>query len=173
MAYPSKWTPEEDEVLLKMRADGFSFPQIGQAMGRNPVQAASHWRNLQKTRACGLKKQVAPPWTPEEDALVDEWRAQKITWAEIGRRLKRSHTSCSVRWQWRKKKAQAEGGEPVVATRISVSHDLLATALPKTYWRKCHDCGKLTHNYRCDKCREKFYKRHHVDVENAERSLDE
>ena len=29
---------------------------------------------------------------------------------------------------------------------------------------RCHDCGKLTWDYRCAKCRSKFYSKHHVPV---------
>ena len=30
--------------------------------------------------------------------------------------------------------------------------------------RKCHDCGALTYNYRCGRCREEWQRKHHVPV---------
>lgn len=30
--------------------------------------------------------------------------------------------------------------------------------------RKCHDCGKLTYNYRCGRCLAEWQRKHHVPV---------
>ena len=34
--------------------------------------------------------------------------------------------------------------------------------------RRCHDCGKPTYNYRCDKCREKWQRSHNVSLSSSD-----
>jgi hypothetical protein len=41
--------------------------------------------------------------------------------------------------------------------------ELLGPSKPIFGGRKCHDCGNPTYNYRCDKCRAKWAKRHSLD----------
>lgn len=35
------------------------------------------------------------------------------------------------------------------------------------YSRKCHDCGKPTNDYRCEKCRDKWKRKYGVIIRNA------
>jgi len=164
MGFGKPFSEEEDEKIFKMRRQGFSWEQIGKELGRKAVNLSQHWNYL-KRRKKGKPKQ-GRPWTQEETDKIFELRAQGMEWQEIAAAVGRTTAACDARYHWLRKrhKIEVEGVEGV-AGKDSVSHDIKATVLPKTYWRKCHDCGKLTYNYRCDKCKEKWRIKHHVEEE--------
>lgn len=164
MGFGRPFTPDEDEKIFKMRKQGFSWEQIGKELDRKAVNLSHHWGYLRRRKKS--KPKQAKHWTQEETDLIFELRAQGKEWPEIAATVGRPTTACVARYHWllKKHKIEVEGLEGV-ASRDSVSHDIKATVLPKTYWRKCHDCGKMTYNYRCDKCKEKWRIKHHVEEE--------
>lgn len=42
------------------------------------------------------------------------------------------------------------------------------SAVIKMKKRRCHDCGKPTYNYRCDKCREKWQREHSISLNSSD-----
>lgn len=166
MAFCGDYTPEEDRKLLEMREQGFSWRQISAALGRHKKSLQNHITVVLKRRkeeAAGIPPK-SRPWTAEDDERLFALRAEGLQWPEIGKRLGRTAAACSCRVKWlKRRKLQSEESAPEVEVRMSVTRETPAKLLPKTYWRKCHDCGKLTYNFRCDKCRAKWRLKHHVE----------
>lgn len=161
MAYHDDfWTPERDAKLIGMRRDGFSWAQIAHYFGRHKCSVQAHLRVALRQAEQGAKSR---PWTEEENALLFKLREQGLQWVEIAERIGRTAAACSSRCKWLRSKGRGGEENPVVEVRQHVSRDMAERLLPKTYWRKCHECGKLTPHYRCDKCREKWKLKHHVE----------
>ena len=63
--------------------------------------------------------------------------------------------------------ARRSGGQ---CKKIKLTDDeIMAIAAKKDKFlrngvRKCHDCGTLTYNYRCGRCREAWQRKHKVPV---------
>lgn len=164
MSFGKPFSAEEDEKIFKMRRQGFSWEQIGKELDRKAVNLSQHWNYLRRRKY--RKPKQAKPWTQEETDLIFELREHGMEWPEIAAAVGRTTAACAARYHWlrRQHKVEVEGLEGV-AGKDSVSRDIKASVLPKTYWRKCHDCGKMTYNYRCDKCKEKWRIKHHVEEE--------
>lgn len=166
MAWPKQFTEAEDEVIRTMRAQGYTIGHIARELGRTHRQLQTHWQWLQKKKEPGeVEKTLTPPWSAEDDEQLFYLRdVEKLQWKDIAKRLNRTTSACSGRYAWFRHKRIAESeDETELAVRTTVSRETPAKLLPKTYWRKCHDCGKATYNYRCDKCKEKWKKKHHVE----------
>ena len=176
MAWPKQFTEEEDAQIVAMRKQGYTIGHIAREIGKTQKQVESHWqwlRKREKGRQEQPEKEVAPPWTPEEDELLFDLRAQGLMWKEIAPRLHRSLASCSGRYNWFKRQKREECDEIELEVRGSLSRETPAKLLPKTYWRKCHDCGKMTYNYRCDKCAEKWRNKHGISLDEEGDSQNE
>lgn len=99
----TKWTPEQDRVILELWAQGKSNQEIGDVLGRTASAVQSRTSHLN----CGTKDvrqnviQVTADgkrlWSKEEDRLLVEMRRQGGTAREIGVSLGRSGMSVSGR----------------------------------------------------------------------------
>ena len=68
-----RWTPEEDELLLKLRQEGFTAKEMTTQL-RDRTHAAIRAR-LHMLAPDNLNR----PWTEEEKALVFEMKSQNIS----------------------------------------------------------------------------------------------
>lgn len=163
MAFHGDFTPEEDAQIVKMREQGFAWQQIADALGRGKSSCQKRLTIIMKHSA-GIKPR-GRPWTAEEDALLFELRKQGLQWPQIAPHVGHTAPACSSREKWLKRRHLCEEGAPEVERHVSEARDIPARSLPKTFWRKCHDCGKMTPFYRCEKCRDKWKLKHHVETD--------
>lgn len=60
--YHKKWTPEENETIAKMRADGHTYYEIGLVVGCPENNVRSHWTHIMKAeREKEMQKGVDTP----------------------------------------------------------------------------------------------------------------
>ena len=166
MAWPKQFSDEEDAIIRSMRERGYTLGHIARELGKTQKQIESHWQWLRRKKLPGeVEKPLAPPWSAEDDERLFYLRDHdKLQWKDIAEKLGRTKSACSGRYNWFRHKRIAESeDETELAVRISVSRETPARLLPKTYWRKCHDCGKQTPHFRCSKCRDKWRQKHHVE----------
>ena len=166
MAWPKQFSDEEDVKIRNMRERGYTLGHIARELGRTQKQIESHWHWMNKKKQPGEEdKSLAPLWSAEDDAQLFYLRDHdKLQWKEIAQKLGRTTAACSARYNWYRHKRIAESeDETELSVRMSVSRETPARLLPKTYWRKCHDCGKQTPHFRCSKCRDKWKQKHNVE----------
>lgn len=85
------WTPEEEETLLSMRAEGATFAAIAEALpGRSRGMIAGKMARLARPPAPPApRKAPASAWTPEEEGRLAEMRNAGAGWDEIAAALGR------------------------------------------------------------------------------------
>ena len=82
------WTPEEEETLLSLRAEGATFAAITQALpGRSRGMIAGKMARL--ARPSAPRKAPASAWTAEEEGRLAEMRTAGAGWDEIAAALGR------------------------------------------------------------------------------------
>lgn len=85
------FTKEVMETVMRMRADGKTFNEIGAAVGLNPRAVESKvYRDRKQQGLCECR---FTPFTPEQDAVIRQMRAEGKLWKEIGEELGRSSGS--------------------------------------------------------------------------------
>lgn len=95
----SKWTPEEDKLLIdSVKKNGMSNWTLvaAEVYGRTGKQCRERWTN----QLCpALNKDI---WTPQEDEiLIKQQRAHGNFWSKIARYLPgRSSNAIKNRWSW-------------------------------------------------------------------------
>ncbi|MDR1303091.1 MAG: hypothetical protein LBJ81_00535 [Puniceicoccales bacterium] len=144
---PSKWTPDEDATLTRLRkVEKKTWKEIAETLSRSEKTCQNHLSKLnQKGKE---KREVHNPWTPEEDALLlqavnlllqtvkelgqNNW---KIVASRVGK-----HAPGACRQQWcklMKKKADQEANaappsaDPNPTEEIGDSDDSIARQFPK------------------------------------------
>lgn len=163
MAFHGDFTPEDDATIVEMRRQGFLWQQVADALGRSKSSCQARMKIIIKHKNGFSPK--SRPWTPEEDEKLFELRGQGLLWREVSAQIGHTETACASREKWLKRRRLCEEHAPEVERHLSEARDISAKALPKTYWRKCHDCGKMTPFYRCEKCRDKWKLKHHVETD--------
>lgn len=84
------WSSDDEARLVRMRDDGASWDEIGEALGRTREAVALRGFRLGVTDA-------RPRWTPEEDEQLIELRLAGWTWTAIAGALGRSRAGCIKR----------------------------------------------------------------------------
>ncbi|MCJ1288103.1 hypothetical protein MMC26_007458 [Xylographa opegraphella] len=92
----SKWTPEEDDLIIKLRAPGTKWEEISQKLpGRSSISCRLHYQNYlerrcvwtdeKKNRMARLYDRLKPEmWTPLAIELGVPWRAAELLHWEMG-----------------------------------------------------------------------------------------
>lgn len=143
------WTPPEDEKMAQLRALGFSWSAVGRVLGRDPHACANRLYRLKK----GQTGTAAAWWSMQDDEIIRKEYAQEKPDVEgLARQLGR--TECAVQNR---------------ARELGLLHELSCRAVGDgTSVRRCHDCGKLTHDYRCPACLRKWRRRHNVSLHSCD-----
>lgn len=107
------WTKEEDDLLLKMRAQGMTFADIGRKLNKDHRRV---WYRLNHvlTRDC----QRVSRWTPEEDAIISSVRAEGKAWKEAAMRLGPHRTAYAVRNRYYKVMQKRKTSSPAAEQSI-------------------------------------------------------
>ena len=107
------------------------------------------WRLKQGERKDGLfvNREHLYAWKAAEKARLADYYAAKAQSPEARERRKIN------RERFRAKLREERATSKVAG---------LGPSTPLTKKRKCHDCGRATWNYRCNRCRERFEVKHEV-----------
>ena len=140
------WTPEEDATICRLKERGWTWPQIGKEIHREPYSCSNRWYRLCKGQVTsGVFKGAF--WTFEEDeAIRDAWTAETLDIPALPKELGRTVDAI-------------EGRASSLGLRHALSKKVIAGG---EGLRRCHDCGKLTHNYRCPACLRRWRDLHGV-----------
>jgi len=141
------WTPEEDAELRRLA--GTMAPEaIGRRLNRS-AEAVKKRASVVGVRV-GLRG-AGSLWTQEEDDALGDGVDRGLSWAEIADGLDgRSPAGCEARARYLKLcKKPVRGYHPPNG---------------KEAMRKCHDCGRVTSDYRCPKCWEKLRKEYADEI---------
>ncbi|KAF9898336.1 DNA binding transcription coactivator transcription factor [Lobosporangium transversale] len=101
----SDWTPEHDSILLSLRAQGKTWTQIGEALGRsrqacnrrfdsvlNPESGEAFWKSQ-----------------PHKNHLLKEYVRQRQSWKTIAHHLGTKASACERQWRILARQSQAQG----------------------------------------------------------------
>lgn len=139
------WTPPEDERMAQLRALGYSWSAVGQALGRDPMACANRLYRLKK----GVTTVANPWWSLEEDEVIrTEYGQEKPDVEGLAQRLGRTQTAVENRAR-----------ELRLTSRLSKKETGDGSSV-----RRCHDCGRVTHDYRCPACLRKWRRLHGVSL---------
>ncbi len=87
---PIQWSVDKVELLIKLREEGKTYKEIGEALGDiSESTVANKMVELMK-RGKVIPKQIQKDWTEEEEALVCELRSQNVSNGQIAERLGRT-----------------------------------------------------------------------------------
>lgn len=128
---------------MDMRAQGASWTAVGAALKREPVNCANRWYRVKR----GAAARATAYWEWDEDeALRREWAKRRPDLDALAAELQRPVSSLIdrarvLRLVSRMTKRDAGDGSGI---------------------RKCHDCGKPTHDHRCPACLRRWRQLHGV-----------
>lgn len=109
--YLSKYTPQEDELLIEAVGQDKSIIEISQLLGRNTSSVRKRIRSLQKSKQLGDVAQVSfgLDYTADDFELIRELKEKRgLTWAEIGTEHFPGRTLLGLRtWYSKYKKRKA------------------------------------------------------------------
>jgi len=143
------WTPPEDERMAQLRALGYSWSAVGQSLGRDPQACANRMYRLKK----GVTGTTAAWWSLEDDeAIRNAFAAEKPDVAGLAQSLGRSESAVETRAR-----------ELRLTSRLSKKEAGDGSSV-----RRCHDCGRVTHDYRCPACLRKWRRLHGVSLHPGE-----
>ena len=129
------WSEDEDKTIMEMRKSGASWGAVARALGReSPTAVANRWYRLRHGAGAMTRAQN---WAWDEDELIrqaylDSQADLDALANELGR------TVLAV-----KERAKDLG----CASRLSKRDAGDGSGV-----RKCHDCGREAHPYRCPSC---------------------
>lgn len=127
------WSEEEDATIMKMRKAGASWSAVGAALHREPASCANRWYRVRQ----GVTTSAAAYWSLDEDDLLrEEWRKDEPDVEALAETLDR--TPNAIVQRARDLRVVSKLSKREVGDGSNV--------------RRCHDCGKPTHNYRCPAC---------------------
>ena len=150
---PARWSPEEDSRLMELKAEGWSYMEIGRALGRSEGSCRSRLYILQKNEGKAPPDKGARPWT-EEEYLFLRKNYGRLDGKACAKLLDRSVEAVRT-------KVQRLGLKST--SRIEREAEERAPA-PKLKKRRCHDCGRVTSDYRCQRCWEKLRKEYADEI---------
>ena len=155
----TSWTPEEEARLYELKRQGLTYRQIASRLGRTEGAVANHLSELMTGKAVfGAARNRFDPWRVEEDLeLCRAYLPNGPTIAEVAKRIGRSVGACTMRAKSLGISASKSGPQR--------KHELAGS-------RRCHDCGRITTDYRCYQCRLKWREKHGVQRDaNEEEGL--
>ena len=92
----TRWTPEEDEVVVDMRSRGESYPAIARELsGRTAAAVTARWKNHLENRQ---PDRNGAAWTPEDDAVIVDMKSRLETYDAIAKELGRTTLAVQARW---------------------------------------------------------------------------
>lgn len=143
------WTPPEDERMAQLRALGYSWSAVGLTLGRDPQACANRMYRLKK----GVTTVATAWWSLEDDEIIRrEYAQEKPDVFLLAQRLGRTQTAVETRA--RELRLTSEMSKKEAGDGSSV--------------RRCHDCGKATHDYRCPACLRRWRRQHGVSLHPGE-----
>ena len=146
------WSEEEDNTIMEMRKQGASWGAVARALGReSPTACANRWYRLR--HGASSETSHAAYWAWDEDELIR--KAYMDSQADL-------------------EALANELGRTVIAVRERAKDLGCVSKLSKrdagdgSGVRKCHDCGKDTHNFRCPACLKRWRAQHGVPLDGGE-----
>lgn len=128
------WTLEEDEQIRRL-GPKIGAEKLARLLHRSTDGVRKRATRLKVSLRTGGQGKF---WTPDEDAVL-KVEVSRLSYVEIAAMLGRTPAGCEHR-------AKALGLVHKAKRRYA------APKQRKDGKRRCHDCGCLTTNYRCDKC---------------------
>ena len=93
----TRWTPEEDEVVVDMRSRGETYAAIARELsGRTAAAVQGRWRKSLENRHQPDRNGAA--WTAEEDAVIVSMKSRLETHDAIAKELGRTTLAVQNRW---------------------------------------------------------------------------
>lgn len=84
------WTDDEEDILLRMKSEGKSYEEIGEAVNRTAYAAKQHYLAIRRNG--GKKTKNTGIWTDDETEMLITYAGQR-TATELGAMLGRSERS--------------------------------------------------------------------------------
>ena len=92
----TRWTPEEDEVVVDMRSRGETYAAIARELsGRTAAAVQSRWHKSLENRQ---PDRNGAAWIPEEDAVIVSMKSRLDTYDAIAKELGRTKQAVINRW---------------------------------------------------------------------------
>ena len=92
----TRWTPEEDEVVVDMRSRGETYAAIARELsGRTAAAVQSRWHKSLENRQ---PDRNGAAWIPEEDAVIVSMKSRLDTYDAIAKELGRTKQAVQNRW---------------------------------------------------------------------------
>ena len=92
----TRWTPEEDDVVVDMRSRGETYAAIARELsGRTAAAVQGRWRKSLENRQ---PDRNGAAWIPEEDAVIVSMKSRLDTYDAIAKELGRTKQAVQNRW---------------------------------------------------------------------------
>ena len=143
------WSEEEDKTIMEMRKAGASWSAVGAELKREPASCANRWYRVRQ----GVSVSSASYWSIEEDDMLRaEWMKETPDVEALAETLDRTPSAIVQRAR-----------DLRVVSKLSKRE-----AGDGRYVRHSHDCGRLTHNYRCPACLRRWRQCNGVTLHGAD-----
>lgn len=126
-----RWTPEDDRRLETLLHEGADLPAAAEALGRTEHGVRNRAERL------GLIRSQWPsrPWTPEEEARLQDLRETGLPWREVAKRLGRSSQACmTMASELRARRAAARAAEVARLEHLALGRPWQRILPPPRAW---------------------------------------